>query len=121
MMSAAFHSDACGSTKRAVVVVASGRGRRIGSTFAEIRSGSRRSVSFRDHVEAERERGSVAFITAIGFPRSTVEPRRFNSGTRESDRRAQIGITDHMVRVSVGIEDVDDLKEDLEQALARIS
>jgi cystathionine beta-lyase/cystathionine gamma-synthase len=33
------------------------------------------------------------------------------------DRRAAIGITDGMIRISVGIEDVDDLKEDLEQAL----
>src|SRR5262249_8992604 len=37
------------------------------------------------------------------------------------ERRQQLGITDDLVRVSVGIEDVDDLKEDLEQALARIS
>ena len=34
------------------------------------------------------------------------------------DRRAAIGITDGMIRISVGIEDVDDLREDLEQALA---
>jgi cystathionine beta-lyase/cystathionine gamma-synthase len=33
------------------------------------------------------------------------------------DRRAAIGITDGMIRISVGIEDVDDLKEDLDQAL----
>jgi len=32
----------------------------------------------------------------------------------------QIGITDDLVRVSVGIEDVEDLKEDLSQALDRI-
>jgi cystathionine beta-lyase/cystathionine gamma-synthase len=34
------------------------------------------------------------------------------------DRRAAIGITDGMIRISVGIEDVDDLKEDLDQALS---
>jgi len=34
-----------------------------------------------------------------------------------ADRRAAIGITDGMIRISVGIEDVDDLKEDLDQAL----
>ena len=32
-------------------------------------------------------------------------------------RRAALGITDGLVRVSAGIEDVEDLKEDLEQAL----
>jgi cystathionine beta-lyase/cystathionine gamma-synthase len=34
------------------------------------------------------------------------------------ERRAAIGITDGMIRISVGIEDVDDLKEDLDYALA---
>ena len=33
------------------------------------------------------------------------------------DRRAAIGITDGLVRISAGIEDIDDLKEDLVQAL----
>jgi cystathionine gamma-lyase/homocysteine desulfhydrase len=35
-----------------------------------------------------------------------------------ADFRAAIGLTDGMIRISVGIEDVEDLKEDLEQALA---
>ncbi len=34
------------------------------------------------------------------------------------ERRAAIGITDGMIRISVGIEDVEDLKEDLDQALS---
>jgi cystathionine beta-lyase/cystathionine gamma-synthase len=34
------------------------------------------------------------------------------------DRRAAIGITDGMIRISVGIEDLEDLREDLDQALA---
>ncbi len=37
----------------------------------------------------------------------------------EKGRKA-IGITDGMVRISVGIEDVEDLFEDLDQALAAI-
>ncbi|MGH9176905.1 MAG: trans-sulfuration enzyme family protein, partial [Vicinamibacterales bacterium] len=35
-----------------------------------------------------------------------------------ADRRGAIGITDGMIRISVGIEDVEDLKADLDQALA---
>jgi cystathionine beta-lyase/cystathionine gamma-synthase len=35
-----------------------------------------------------------------------------------AERRAAIGITDGMIRISVGIEDVDDLKDDLDYALA---
>jgi cystathionine gamma-lyase/cystathionine beta-lyase len=34
--------------------------------------------------------------------------------------RQRIGVTDDLVRISVGIEDVDDLTEDLAQALERI-
>jgi cystathionine beta-lyase/cystathionine gamma-synthase len=35
------------------------------------------------------------------------------------DRRAALGITDGLVRISVGIEDIEDLKEDLAQALEK--
>jgi cystathionine gamma-lyase/cystathionine beta-lyase/cystathionine gamma-lyase/homocysteine desulfhydrase len=37
-----------------------------------------------------------------------------------AEGRAKIGLTDGMVRISVGIEDVDDIVADLEQALAAI-
>jgi len=33
--------------------------------------------------------------------------------------RARLGITDGVIRVSIGLEDVEDLMEDLAQALAR--
>jgi cystathionine beta-lyase/cystathionine gamma-synthase len=36
------------------------------------------------------------------------------------ERRATIGITDGMVRISAGLEDLDDLKDDLSQALDRV-
>jgi len=36
------------------------------------------------------------------------------------DRRAALGITDGLVRISAGIEDIEDLKEDLAQALERV-
>ncbi|UUX97179.1 cystathionine gamma-synthase family protein [Aquabacterium sp. J223] len=38
-----------------------------------------------------------------------------------AERRAAMGIADGLVRLSVGIEDADDLKADFEQALARVS
>jgi cystathionine gamma-lyase len=37
-----------------------------------------------------------------------------------AETRARLGITDSLIRISAGIEDVDDLKEDLKQALAAI-
>jgi cystathionine beta-lyase/cystathionine gamma-synthase len=37
-----------------------------------------------------------------------------------AEGRAKLGITDGLMRVSVGIEDVEDIVADLEQALDRI-
>jgi cystathionine gamma-lyase / homocysteine desulfhydrase len=37
-----------------------------------------------------------------------------------ADRRTALGITDGLVRISAGIEDIDDLKEDLAQALDKV-
>ena len=37
-----------------------------------------------------------------------------------AEERAHIGITDAMVRLSVGLEDTDDLFEDLDRALAAV-
>jgi methionine-gamma-lyase len=36
------------------------------------------------------------------------------------ERRAQLGITDNLVRISIGIEDADDLIADFDQALAAV-
>jgi cystathionine gamma-lyase/cystathionine beta-lyase/cystathionine gamma-lyase/homocysteine desulfhydrase len=47
-------------------------------------------------------------------------PATMTHASVPEDRRRAIGISDDMVRVSVGIEDVDDLREDLDQALARV-
>jgi cystathionine gamma-lyase/homocysteine desulfhydrase len=37
------------------------------------------------------------------------------------ERRLELGITDGLIRISAGVEDIDDLLEDLQQALAPIS
>jgi cystathionine beta-lyase/cystathionine gamma-synthase len=44
-------------------------------------------------------------------------PAMMTHASVPADRRAAIGITDGMIRISVGIEDVEDLKEDIDQAL----
>jgi O-succinylhomoserine sulfhydrylase len=38
-----------------------------------------------------------------------------------AEERAKLDITDGVIRLSVGLEDVDDLKDDLARALATIS
>ncbi|MGH9710572.1 MAG: PLP-dependent transferase, partial [Candidatus Acidiferrales bacterium] len=35
-------------------------------------------------------------------------------------QRERLGITDNLIRLSAGVEDVDDLKDDLGQALAKL-
>lgn len=47
-------------------------------------------------------------------------PVTMSHGSLPVERRARLGITDNLVRLSVGIEDVEDLMADLDQALARI-
>jgi len=38
-----------------------------------------------------------------------------------AEERAKLGITDGVVRLSVGLEDVEDIKDDLAQALATLA
>jgi cystathionine beta-lyase/cystathionine gamma-synthase len=47
-------------------------------------------------------------------------PATMTHASVPADRRAALGITDGLVRISAGIEDLDDLKEDLTQALERV-
>jgi len=47
-------------------------------------------------------------------------PATMTHASVPADRRARLGITDGLVRISAGIEDVDDLKDDLGQALDKV-
>src|SRR5712691_2255196 len=47
-------------------------------------------------------------------------PATMTHASVPAETRARIGITDGMVRISAGIEDIEDLKEDLSQALDRV-
>lgn len=48
-------------------------------------------------------------------------PASMTHGSIPREQRYAIGLTDSLVRLSIGIEDVDDLIQDLEQALAKLS
>ena len=52
-----------------------------------------------------------------GVETLVCHPASMTHASVPADRRAAIGITDCMIRISTGIEDIEDLKEDLEQAL----
>jgi cystathionine gamma-lyase/cystathionine beta-lyase/cystathionine gamma-lyase/homocysteine desulfhydrase len=63
----------------------------------------------------------IALAESLGGVESLIShPASMTHGSVPPERRAAIGITDDMVRISVGIEDVDDLQEDLAQALDRL-
>lgn len=55
---------------------------------------------------------------SLGAVESLISvPARMTHASIPQERRAQLGITDGLIRVSVGIEDSEDLLEDLEQSL----
>jgi cystathionine beta-lyase/cystathionine gamma-synthase len=63
----------------------------------------------------------MALAESLGGVETLIShPATMTHASVPSERRQQIGITDDLVRVSVGIEDVDDLKDDLAQALDRV-
>ena len=63
----------------------------------------------------------MALAESLGGVETLVcHPATMTHASVPPERRAQIGISDEMVRISVGIEDVEDLTADLAQALDRI-
>ena len=60
-----------------------------------------------------------ALAESLGGVESLIEhPALMTHASLPKDRREAIGITDGLVRLSVGLESLDDLIEDIEQALA---
>jgi cystathionine gamma-lyase len=58
---------------------------------------------------------------SLGGVESLIEhPAIMTHASLPADVRSSLGIADNLVRLSVGIEDVDDLIHDLEQALAAV-
>lgn len=63
----------------------------------------------------------MALAESLGGVETLVShPASMTHASVPRDRRLAMGLTDDMVRISVGVEDLDDLKEDLAQALARV-
>ena len=63
----------------------------------------------------------MALAESLGGVETLIShPATMTHASVPAERRAAIGVTDDLVRVSVGIEDIDDLEEDLSQALDRV-
>jgi cystathionine gamma-lyase/cystathionine beta-lyase/cystathionine gamma-lyase/homocysteine desulfhydrase len=62
-----------------------------------------------------------ALAESLGGVESLIShPATMTHASVPAERRAALGVTDSLIRVSVGIEDVDDQKADLDQALAAL-
>jgi methionine-gamma-lyase len=86
-----------------------------GSTFAfYIKGGEAEAFRFLDALQVMKLAVSLGGTeTLISHPASTT-----HSGVPKA-MRDRLGVTDAMIRISVGIENADDLIADLENALAR--
>ena len=63
----------------------------------------------------------MALAESLGGVESLIShPATMTHASVPAERRAAIGITDGLVRISAGIEDIEDLRADLEQALERV-
>ncbi len=75
--------------------------------------------------EAQRFLGSLkifALAESLGGVESLIEhPALMTHASIPKEEREKIGITNSLIRVSVGIENVEDLIEDLDQAFAKIA
>ncbi|MFB7638483.1 bifunctional cystathionine gamma-lyase/homocysteine desulfhydrase [Peribacillus butanolivorans] len=71
--------------------------------------------------KAERVLEKVKYFTlaeSLGAVESLISvPALMTHASIPANRRAELGITDGLIRISVGLEDAEDLVEDLEQAL----
>jgi O-succinylhomoserine sulfhydrylase len=66
--------------------------------------------------------GLIAVSNNLGDSKSlATHPATTTHMRIGADERTKLGITDGVIRLSVGLEDVDDVKDDLAQALATIS
>jgi cystathionine beta-lyase/cystathionine gamma-synthase len=76
------------------------------------------------YAKAERVLNSVrlmALAESLGGVETLIShPASMTHASVPPERRRQIGLTDDMIRVSVGVEDIEDLREDLAQALDRL-
>jgi len=78
----------------------------------ELEGGIKAATSFLENLEV------FAMAESLGGPASLAEhPATMSHASMSQEFREEIGITDGLVRLSVGLEHIDDLIEDLNQAL----
>ncbi len=63
----------------------------------------------------------MALAESLGGVETLIShPATMTHASVPAEKRQALGITDGLVRISAGLEDLDDLKEDLAQALDKV-
>ena len=74
----------------------------------------------KDHREFFRALRLVALAESLGGVESLVcHPASMTHASIPKETREKVGITDRLIRLSVGIEDVDDIWSDIENAIEK--
>ena len=79
-----------------------------------------RSKSSRERPEPPTLRIAKPAASLGGTETLASHPAAMTHLSVPDERKARLGITDNLVRISVGIEDPDDLIADFDQALAKV-
>jgi O-succinylhomoserine sulfhydrylase len=78
----------------------------------EVKGGIARGIKFLDSVKM------LSFTANLGDSRTIVTHPASTTHSKLSDEdKLAVGITDGLIRISVGLEHIDDIVEDIEQAL----
>lgn len=80
-----------------------------------IKGGEAETFQFLNHLKL------IQLAVSLGSTESLIQhPKSMTHCAVEANEQARIGITDNLVRLSIGVEDADDLIEDIAQALAKV-
>jgi len=93
--------------------IAKSQARGFGATFSFEVESAAKAESVLQNVRLFKNAISLGSVESL-----ITIPAHMTHASIPPERRAQLGITDRLIRVSVGLEDVGDLIEDLEQALS---
>ena len=81
----------------------------------ELKGGEKEAIQFLEHLEL------FTLAESLGGVESLIEhPALMTHSSITQQEREQAGIKDSLIRVSIGVEDVEDLQNDLEQAFAQV-
>lgn len=90
-------------------------GQKGGAVGVDVRGGQEGAYAFLDRLRLAATSASIGDLTTLGLHPASATHRMLSP-----ERRAELGITDGLVRLSIGAEHIDDILADLEQALEAV-